>query len=381
MRFDTQLVHEGQSPDPATGAVNPPIYLSSTFAQISPDRNRGYVYSRTANPTRTALETALARLEGGARGLAFSSGMAALATLLDDLPAGSRIVAGHDLYGGSWRLLDHRRKQYGFQPVYVDFRDLAAVRAAVRAAPTALVLAESPSNPLLELCDLRAIARIAHAARAELLVDNTFASPALQRPIELGADVVLHSMTKYLGGHSDLIGGALIARRRERGERLAWLQNAIGAIPSPVDSYLALRGIRTRGVRMARHCENAARVAAALSASQKVRRVAYPGLRSHPQHALARRQMRGMGGMVTAELVGGLPAARRFLRKLRYFTLAESLGGVESLVEHPALMTHASVPRAEREARGIGDGMLRFSCGIEDGDDLVEDIERGLAAT
>jgi cystathionine gamma-lyase len=379
MRFDTKLIHEGQAPDPATGAVNPPIYLSSTFAQIAPDRNRGYVYSRTANPTRTALETALARLEGGAHGLAFSSGMGALATLLDDFPSGSRIVASHDLYGGSWRLLDHRRRQYGLVPVYVDFRDLAALRKAVAAAPTALVLAESPTNPLLELCDLRAVARIAHAAHAELLVDNTFASPALQRPIELGADLVLHSMTKYLGGHSDLIGGALIARSAQRGERLAWLQNAIGAIPSPVDSYLALRGIRTLGVRMERHGANALRVATALERSRKVRRVIYPGLRSHPQHALARRQMRGMGGMVTAELVGGLPAVRRFLRGLRYFTLAESLGGVESLIEHPALMTHASVPKAEREARGIGDGLLRFSVGIEDGDDLVEDIERGLA--
>jgi cystathionine gamma-lyase len=379
MRFDTQLIHEGQAPDPATGAVNPPIYLSSTFAQIAPDRNRGWVYSRSANPTRSALETALARIEGGTTGLAFASGLGALATLLDDYPTGSRIVASHDLYGGSWRLLDHRRKQFGIVPVFVDFRDLNALRAAVGAAPTALVFAETPTNPLLQLCDLHAVARIAHGAKAELAVDNTFASPALQRPIESGADIVLHSMTKYLSGHSDIVGGALILKSRARGERLRWLQNAIGAVPSPVDSYLALRGLRTLGLRMARHSENAARVAELLERSSKVQWVAYPGLQSHPQRALARRQMSGMGGMVTCEVKGGLPAARRFLRGLRLFTLAESLGGVESLVEHPALMTHASVPRAEREARGISDGLIRFSCGIEDGEDLLEDVQRGLA--
>jgi cystathionine gamma-lyase len=379
MRFDTQLIHEGQAPDPTTGAVNPPIYLSSTFAQIAPDRNRGWVYSRSANPTRSALETALARLERGATGLAFSSGLGALATLLDDFPTGSRIVASHDLYGGSWRLLDHRRKQFGIVPVFVDFRDLQALREAVDASPTALVFAETPTNPLLQLCDLPAVARIAHAAHAELAVDNTFASPALQRPIELGADIVLHSMTKYLSGHSDIVGGALVMRSRARGERLRWLQNAIGAVPSPIDSYLALRGLRTLGLRMARHSENAQRVAERLERSRRVQWVAYPGLRSHPQRALARRQMSRMGGMVTCEVKGGLPAARRFLRALRFFTLAESLGGVESLVEHPALMTHASVPRAEREARGISDGLIRFSCGIEDGEDLVEDVERGLA--
>jgi cystathionine beta-lyase/cystathionine gamma-synthase len=378
MRFDTRLIHDGQPPDPLTGAVNVPIYLSSTFAQSAPNHHQGYVYSRSGNPTRAVLETALARLEGGSTGLAFSSGLGALATLLDDLPSGSRVVAGEDLYGGTYRLLEHRRRQYDLRPVYVDFRDLRAVEARLEEGPVALLFAESPTNPLMQLCDLRALARLARRARAPLVVDNTFASPALQRPIELGADVVLHSTTKYLGGHSDIVGGALVARDRARGERLLWLQNAIGAVPSPVDSFLVLRGMKTLGLRMRRHGENAQAVAEALESARKVEKVYYPGLASHPQHALARSQMSGFGGMVSVEVKGGGGGARRFLKAMKVFTLAESLGGVESLVDHPATMTHASVPRRERVRRGVTDGLVRLSCGIEDPEDLVEDVRNAL---
>lgn len=377
MRFDTRAIHDGQPPDPATGAVNVPIYLSSTFAQKAPNRHQGFVYSRSGNPTRAVLERVLARLEGGSVGLAFASGLGALATLLESVPAGSRVLAHRDLYGGSRRLLEHRRAQAGLRPEYLDFTDRAALGGALRAGPVALLLAESPTNPRLGLCDLAAVARLAHRYRARFVVDNTFASPALQRPLERGADVVLHSTTKYLGGHSDIIGGALVVRDRALGERLTWLQNALGAVPSPVDCYLVLRGIKTLGVRMARHCDNAVAVAEALEGAPGVRRVDYPGLPSHPQHALAARQMARPGGMVTVELADGR-AARRFLRRLRIFTLAESLGGVESLADHPATMTHASVPRAEREALGVTDGLVRLSCGIEDPADLVSDVRRGL---
>lgn len=379
MRFDTKLLHAAQPPDPLTGAVNVPVYLTSTFAQSGPNRHKGYVYSRSGNPTRAVLEGTLAALESGARGLAFSSGLGALATLLEEFPTGARIVAGNDLYGGTYRLFEHHRRQFGLKVDYVDARDLGALRSAVRSAPTAMLYLESPTNPLLHLSDLAAAARLAHGAGGVLAVDNTFATPALQRPLELGADIVLHSTTKYLGGHSDIIGGALVLRSAERGERFAWLQNAVGAVPSPFDCFLVLRGIHTLGVRMRAHGAAAAAVAQMLEAHPKVARVHYPGLRSHPQHALARRQMAGYGGMVSVELQGGLPAARRMLRRLRVFTLAESLGGVESLVDHPASMTHASVPRAEREAHGVTDGLLRLSCGLEDPEDLVDDLRRGLA--
>lgn len=378
MRFDTRVIHDGQPVDAATGAVNTPIYLSSTFAQEAPNRNRGYVYSRSGNPTRAVLETALAALEGGSVGLAFASGLGALSTLLDHFPTGSRIVASEDLYGGTWRLLEHRRRQYGIVPVYVDFRRPERIRAAVAAAPTALVYAETPTNPLLGLCDLKATGRIARHAGALFVVDNTFASPAVQRPIESGADVVLHSTTKYLGGHSDIIGGALVAGPAELGRRLAWLQNALGAVPSPFDCFLVLRGMKTLGVRISRHSENGLEVARALERSARVARVHYPGLESHPQHHLALRQMSQFGGMVSFEMKGGAAAARRLLRGLRVITLAESLGGVESLIEHPASMTHASVPRAERLRHGVSDGLLRLSCGIEDPADLIEDLNAGL---
>ncbi|MCI4326905.1 MAG: PLP-dependent aspartate aminotransferase family protein [Thermoplasmata archaeon] len=379
MRFDTKLIHAAQPPDPLTGAVNVPIYLSSTFAQDAPNRNKGYVYSRSANPTRTVLESALAALEEGSVGLAFSSGLGAMTTLLAAVPSGARVVADTDLYGGSWRLLEHHRRTYGVRTDYVDFTDLAAVRAAVGASPApTLVYGESPTNPLLRVVDLAALAGIAHSRRAAFVVDNTFATPALQRPLPLGADVVLHSTTKYLGGHSDVIGGALVVRAKARGERLRWLQNALGAVPSPFDSFLVLRGLHTLGVRMRAHAEGALAVADALAGSRKVVRVLYPGLDSHPQHALAARQMSGYGGMLSVDLRGGMPGVRRFLRSLRVFTLAESLGGVESLVDHPASMTHASVPRAEREAHGVTDGLVRLSCGIEDPADLAEDVTTAL---
>ncbi len=378
MRFDTRVVHEGQPPDPLTGAVNVPVYLTSTYVQTAPNRNRGYAYSRTGNPTRAALEAALAGLESGAAGFAFSSGMGAITTLLDDLPAGSRVLAGEDLYGGTFRLLEHRRKMGTLRPVFEDFRDLGRVRAALASEPTALVLAESPTNPLLQLCDLAAIARVAHRHGARVAVDNTFATPVLQRPIELGADYVVHSLTKYLGGHSDLVGGAIVVRDPAAAERVGWLQNALGAVPGPLDCYLVLRGLKTLGIRMARHSENGRAVAEFLARSPKVARVHYPGLPGHPQYALARRQMSAPGGMLSCELKGGVPAARRLLRRLRIFLLAESLGGVESLVDHPATRTHATIPRAERQRRGVSDGLLSFSCGIEDPRDLIEDLRGAL---
>jgi cystathionine gamma-lyase len=381
MRFDTKLIHAAQPPDPLTGAVNVPVYLTSTFAQSAPNRHKGFVYGRSGNPTRQVLESALAAIEGGKVGLAFSSGLGALTTLLESVPSGARIVADIDLYGGTWRLLDHHRRMFGVETEFVDFTDLAAVGAAVQrgAAPT-LVYGESPTNPLMRVVDLRALAQLAHQRRAAFVVDNTFATPALQRPIELGADVVLHSTTKYIGGHSDIIGGALVAAGRARGEKLRWLQNAVGAVPSPFDAFLALRGLHTLGIRMRAHEEGARAVAEVLDGSKKVTRVLYPGLKSHPQHALAARQMSGFGGMLSFELRGGMPAVRKFLRRLRMFTLAESLGGVESLVDHPATMTHASVPRAEREAHGVTDGLVRLSCGIEDPADLAEDVTAALGS-
>lgn len=380
VRFDTRLVHTGGGPDPQTGAVNPPLYLSSTYRQSAPNRNKGYVYSRTANPTRTALESALAELESGRRGLAFSSGLGALATLLEDVPSGHRIIAGDDLYGGTWRLFEHHRRQFGLSVTYVDPTSSEAFAAALEEGAAEIVYLESPTNPLMKLTDLAAVSTLARRRGARVVVDNTFATPVFQRPLELGADLVLHSTTKYLGGHSDLIGGALVSADVTWGERLAWLQNAVGAVPGPVDSFLVLRGIRTLGVRMRAHDRNGRAVARFLENARAVEAVHYPGLPSHPQAELARRQMSGSGGMVSVELKGGEPSARRFLRALKIFTLAESLGGVESLAEHPASMTHASLPAAERAARGISDGLVRLSCGIEDHRDLVADVARGLKA-
>ena len=377
MRFNTRLLHDGQPADPLTGAVNTPIYLSSTFRQSAPNRNQGYVYSRSGNPTRAVLESTLAKLEGGATGLAFSSGLGALTTLLESVPSGRRIVSVDDVYGGTWRLFEHHRRQFGLRVDYVNMADLDRLRTALR-EPADMVYLETPTNPQLGIVDIAAAVRLARRARAIVVVDNTFATPALQRPLELGADVILHSTTKYLGGHSDIIGGALVVKDAKRGQELAWLQNAVGAVPSPFDCFLALRGIHTLGVRMRAHEESARAVADALSGSRRVRKVLYPGLRSHPQYALARRQMSGFGGMVSVELTGGRRGALRFLKGLTVFTLAESLGGVESLVDHPATMTHASVPRREREAHGVTDGLVRLSCGIEDPEDLAEDVRNAL---
>ena len=377
MRFNTRLLHDAQPADPLTGAVNTPIYLSSTFRQAAPNRHLGYVYGRSGNPTRAVLEATLAKLEGGATGLAFSSGLGALATLLESIPSSQRVVSVDDVYGGTWRLFEHHRRQFGLRVDYVDMTDLGRLEAALE-TPADMVYLETPTNPLLKLLDIRGAIRLARRAGATVTVDNTFATPALQRPIELGADIILHSTTKYLGGHSDIIGGALVLRRPKDGERFTWLQNAVGAVPSPFDCFLVLRGIHTLGVRMRAHGESARAVADALSGHRRVRRVLYPGLRSHPQYALARRQMSGFGGMVSVELDGGKRAALRFLQALRVFTLAESLGGVESLVDHPASMTHASVPRREREAHGVTDGLVRLSCGIEDPDDLADDVRRAL---
>ncbi|HYA54578.1 MAG TPA: PLP-dependent aspartate aminotransferase family protein [Thermoplasmata archaeon] len=377
MRFNTRVLHDGQPADPLTGAVNAPIYLSSTFRQAAPNRNKGYVYSRSGNPTRAVLEATLAKLEGGATGLAFSSGLGALTTLLAHYESGQRIVSVDDVYGGTWRLFEHHRRQFGLRVDYVDMTDLDRLRSAL-AQPADLVYLETPTNPLLKLVDIAGAARLAHRSGALVAVDNTFATPALQRPIERGADILLHSTTKYLGGHSDIIGGALVLKDAELGERFTWLQNAVGAVPSPFDCFLVLRGIHTLGVRMRAHCESARAVAEALDGQRHVRRVVYPGSRTHPQHSLARRQMDGFGGMVSVELQGGRRAALRFLKALKVFTLAESLGGVESLVDHPASMTHASVPRAEREAHGVTDGLVRLSCGIEDPADLADDVRAAL---
>ncbi|MGI0071616.1 MAG: trans-sulfuration enzyme family protein [Thermoplasmata archaeon] len=380
MRFDTRAIHAAQPADPLTGAVNAPIYLSSTFRQSAPNRHRGYVYSRSGNPTRHVLESALAAVESGRAGLAFSSGLGALTTLLEAFPSGSRIVSVDDLYGGTWRLFEHHRKQFGVKIDYLDMTETDRVAAALRVAPADLVYIETPTNPLLRLVDIRAVARLAHRAGAIVAVDNTFASPANQRPLELGADLVLHSTTKYLGGHSDIIGGALVLRNPKDAERYAWLQNAVGAVPSPFDCFLVLRGLHTLGVRMRAHEAGARAVAEVLEGHRKARHVYYPGRPSHPQYALARRQMHGFGGIVSVEVAGGRAAALAFLRRLKVFTLAESLGGVESLVDHPASMTHASVPRAEREAHGVTDGLLRLSCGIEDPADLADDVRHALGS-
>jgi len=379
MNWDTRLIHDGQFPDPLTGSVNPPVYLTSTYAQRAPGEAKGFVYSRTGNPTRAVLERVLARLEGGAGALAFSSGLAAASALFMAYPSGSRIVAGDDLYAGTWRLLEVART-HGVTVDLIDTSRLENIRTALAQPPRVdLLYLETPTNPLLKVTDLKGAIRIARAGRARVAVDNTFASPVLQRPIALGADIVLHSTTKYLGGHSDLIGGALVFKTRPMVEKYRWYQNTAGGVPGPLDCFLVLRGIHTLGLRVRAHCRNSRVVARFLASHPRVRRTLYPGLPSHPGYAVARRQMDDFGGMVSAELKGGLPEARRFVRRLKVFTLAESLGGVESLVNHPARMTHRSVPREVREAQGITDGLLRFSVGIEDPEDLVADLRQALA--
>ena len=380
-RFATRVIHGGQHPDPLTGAVMPPIYATSTYVQSSPGVHQGYDYSRSRNPTRDALQAAVANLEGGGAGFAFASGMAASATLLELLDAGSHIIAMHDLYGGSYRLLENvRKRSAGHSISFVDLTDAAALEAALR-PNTRLVWVETPTNPLLKIVDLAAVAAVAREHRLISVCDNTFATPYLQRPLELGFDAVVHSTTKYLNGHSDSIGGAAVVRAgSELAERLAYLQNALGGVSSPFDSFLTLRGIKTLALRMERHCANALAVAEFLEQHRAVERVYYPGLASHPQHALARRQMQGgYGGIVTAVLRGGLAAARRTLERCHLFALAESLGGVESLIEHPGIMTHASLPEATRRTLGISDGLIRLSVGVEDVQDLIGELEQALA--
>jgi cystathionine gamma-lyase len=379
--FGTRVIHGGQQPDPLTGAIMPPIYATSTYVQSSPGVHKGYEYSRTANPTRDALQASVANLEGGAAGFAFSSGLAASATIIDLLDCGSHIIAMHDLYGGSYRLFENvRKRSAGHQVSFVDLTDPAALEAALR-PNTRLIWVETPTNPLLKIVDLAAVAAVAKRHGILCVCDNTFATPYLQRPLEHGFDLVVHSTTKYLNGHSDAIGGAAIIRHGDEAlqERLTYLQNAVGGVPGPFDSFLTLRGIKTLALRMERHCSNALAIAQFLEAHPKVARVIYPGLPSHPHHALARRQMQGgFGGIVTAELRGGLAEARRFLERCHLFALAESLGGVESLIEHPGLMTHASLPPAMRAQLGISDSLVRLSVGVESVDDLIAELRTAL---
>ncbi len=380
LQLATRVIHAGQAPDPTTGAVMVPIYATSTYAQSSPGVHTGFEYSRTQNPTRFAYERCVADLEGGHSGFAFSSGMAATATVLELLDAGSHIVAMDDLYGGTYRLFERvRRRTAGLSISYVDLNDADALAAAMTPA-TRMIWVETPTNPTLKLVDLKAVAAVAKAHGALLVVDNTFASPILQRPIEYGADLVLHSATKYLNGHSDMVGGMVVAANADLSERMAFLQNSAGAVQGPFDSFLALRGLKTLALRIKAHCENAAELARRLHGHPAIADVIYPGLESHPQHELAQRQMSGFGGLISIRLKGGEAAAIRFCERTRLFTLAESLGGVESLVNHPALMTHASIPAERRATLGISDDLVRLSVGIEDVNDLFADLEHALGS-
>jgi cystathionine gamma-lyase len=379
LAFATRTIHAGQHPDPSTGAVMVPIYATSTYAQESPGVHKGYEYSRSQNPTRMAFERCIADLESGSDGMAFASGLAAIATILELLDTGAHVIASDDLYGGSFRLFDKvRRRSAGLQFSFVDLADLKAIESAIR-PETRMIWVETPTNPLLRLADLEAIAALAKKRKLITVADNTFASPYVQRPLEQGIDIVMHSTTKYLNGHSDIVGGVAVTNSADLAARLRFLHNAVGGIAGPFDSFLALRGLKTLALRMERHCTNALKIARWLEAHPKVARVLYPGLESHPQHALAKRQMSGFGGIVTATLKGDLAVARRFLERTRLFTLAESLGGVESLIEHPAIMTHASIPEDQRAILGISDSLARLSVGVEDADDLIADLDQALA--
>lgn len=379
-RFATRVIHGGQSPDPLTGAVMPPIYATSTYVQSSPGVHKGYDYSRTRNPTRDALQAAVANLEGGTAGFAFATGMATTSTVLELIDSGSHVIAMHDLYGGSYRLFENvRKRSAGLEVSFVDLTDAAALEAAIK-PNTRLLWVETPTNPLLKLVDLGAVAAIARKHGLISVCDNTFATPFVQRPLEHGFDIVVHSATKYLNGHSDCLGGvAVVGANAGLKERLGYLQNAIGGVSGPFDSFLILRGIKTLALRMERHCANALGIAQFLEKHPKVERVFYPGLESHPQHALAKRQMTGgYGGIVTAVLRGTLEDSRRVLERCHLFSLAESLGGVESLIEHPGLMTHASLPAAMRASLGISDGLIRLSVGVEDVNDLLAELRHAL---
>lgn len=378
-KFDTLCIHAGQAPDPIHGAVMTPIVLASTFVQDGPGGYKDYDYSRAGNPTRTALEGCLAALEGAKHGLAFGSGCGATTTILLTLKAGDHVLVGDDVYGGTFRIFDKVLKQFGVEATFLDMTEPARVREAVR-PNTKMIWLETPSNPMLKIFDIAAIAEIARAASLTLAVDNTFATPALQSPLALGATLVVHSTTKYLNGHSDVVGGGVMTSDDAMAERLRFLQKSVGAVPSPFDCYLVLRGLKTLGVRMRQHVRAAESVAHFLEGHAQVSRVHYPGLPSHPGHKLATRQMKGFGGMISLDLRGGLPAATAFLKAMRIFVCAESLGGVESLAEHPAIMTHASVPADVRRTLGIGDGLIRLSVGLEDVGDLSDDLDRGFQA-
>ena len=377
--FSTRAIHAGQRPDPTTGAVMTPIYATSTYAQESPGVNKGYEYARGKNPTREAFEACIADLEGGTHGFGFASGMAATSTALELLDAGDHVVTGDDLYGGSWRLFERvRRRSMGLDFAYVDLSDIAAVEAAITPR-TRMLWVETPTNPMMKLADIAALSQIARARGLILVVDNTFATPFCQQPLSLGADVVMHSATKYLNGHSDIIGGVLVTADADLGQRIKFLQNSVGGVMGPFDAFLANRGLKTLALRMRAHCENAMAVARWLETRAGVARVIYPGLIAHTQHDLAARQMPGgFGGMVTVVLDGDLERTRRVLERVEVFTLAESLGGVESLVNHPAIMTHASVPREVREAGGVSDSLIRLSVGVEDVEDLIADLDQAL---
>lgn len=381
LSFATRVIHAGQSPDPTTGAVMQPIYATSTYAQESPGKHKGYEYSRSQNPTRMAYERCVADLENGKQGYGFASGLASTATILDLLDTGSHVVAMDDMYGGTYRLFERvRKRSAGLNFSYVDLRDRKTLEAAIR-PETKLIWVETPTNPTLKIADLAMIAEVARKRGIITVCDNTFASPAMQRPLDHGFDLVMHSATKFLNGHSDIVGGmVVVGDRPELAEKLAFLHNAVGSIAGPFDSFLALRGLKTLALRMQRHAENAMELAGWLEKHPKVEKVTYPGLPSHPDHALAKRQMLGFGGIVTIYLKGGEPEARRFLENCHLFTLAESLGGVESLVDHPGIMTHASVPPEQRKQLGISDSLVRLSVGVEDVNDLRADLEHALSA-
>ncbi|HVI22099.1 MAG TPA: cystathionine gamma-synthase [Myxococcales bacterium] len=376
-RFETLAIHAGQHPDPTTGAVMTPVYLTSTYAQQGPGEHKGFEYSRTRNPTRDALQGCLAALEGGKHGLAFASGLAATDAVLHLCNAGDHVILGDDLYGGTFRIADKVFKRLGVELTFVDMTFPERIVAAIRPS-TKLLWTETPTNPMLKIIDLAQVSEICRKRGIVSVCDNTFATPFFQRPLDLGFDVVAHSMTKYLNGHSDVVAGALVTSRDDLHERLAFLQNAVGAVPGPLDSFLVLRGLKTLHVRMERHEANARAIVEALRRHPKVERVTWPGLPEHPQHALAKKQMRGFGGMLTFVIKGGLPAARTFLRSVQIFACAESLGGVESLIEHPAIMTHASVPPETRKLLGIDDGFIRLSVGIENAQDLIDDLTQAM---
>ncbi|MET0401829.1 MAG: cystathionine gamma-synthase [Cystobacter sp.] len=377
MRFDTLAIHAGQEPDPTTGAIMTPVYMTSTYVQDGPGEHKGYEYSRTQNPTRKALQECLAALEGARHGFAFASGLAGTAMMMHLLSAGDHVVVSDDVYGGTFRIFDKVFKRHGLEFSFVDLSRPESFEAAIT-PKTKMVWVESPTNPMLKLIDLGRIAETARKHNILSVCDNTFMTPYFQRPLELGFDVVAHSTTKYLNGHSDVVGGFVCTSDDALAERMGFLQNAVGGVPGPMDCFLVLRGVKTLGVRMERHAQNAQKVAEFLAAHPKVAKVTYPGLASHPQHALARKQMKGFGGMLTFDIQGGLEPARRFLKKVKVFACAESLGGVESLIEHPAIMTHASIPKETREVLGISDGLIRLSVGIEDAQDLIDDLKQAL---